>query len=306
MPKIAGPLKREERRSKVKDDDEDDDEEDERLEVGEKLDVELEDTDPEDNWIFPREPVTREEKKKLFGKVLEVLVKTTFANHIYSYRNKLYKQMNGGAIGLRLTGVVARLVMDKWAQLFMERMTQAEIIVYLIKKYVDDVNICMEMIEPGWSWTKQKTGLPVLEWTKEMETEDKKLEVSPEELTMRKVQELASILIEGIKFTVDLPEKHETRKVPMLDLCVWLDDCGDVKIIRHGFYEKPTTSPLVFHGRGACSIKQKITIPSEEVKRRMLNLDTRHSEEERETVLKGFSQKLIDSSYTREVRKEIL
>ena len=108
------------------------------------------------------------------------------------------------------------------------------------------------------------------------------------------------------KVTVDLPERHKEKKVPMLDLCVWLDDQGDVKIIRHGFYEKPTTSPLVFHGRGACSTKQKITILSEEVKRRILNQDSRHSKEEREIVLRGFSQKLIDSGYTKEVRKEIL
>ena len=83
---------------KVKDNDgvdKEEDEEYERLKVGERLDLEMEDTDPEENWIFPREPVTKEEKKKLFGKVLEVLVKTTFANHIYSYRNQLYKQTNG-------------------------------------------------------------------------------------------------------------------------------------------------------------------------------------------------------------------
>ena len=93
---------------------------------------------------------------------------------------------------------------------------------------------------------------------------------------MKKIQHLASILIEGIRFTVDLPERHSTKKVPMLDLC------------------------------GACSTKQKITILSEEVKRRLLNQDTRHSKEEREFMLKDFSQKLIDSGYTKEVRKEIL
>ena len=147
-----------------------------------------------------------------------------------------------------MTGIVAWIVMDKWTELFLERISQAEIEVHLLKKYVDDVNICIAKVEEGWSWKKEEKGLPMFEWTAEMETEDRKLDVSSEELTMGKVQHLASILIEGIKFTVDLPERHNTNKVPMLDLSVWLDDQEDVKVIRHSFYEKPTMSPLVFHG----------------------------------------------------------
>ena len=62
---------------------------------------------------------------------------------------------------------------------------------------------------------------------------------------------MANILVEGIRFTVDLPERHETRKVPMLDLTVWIDTVeGGRKKVRHTFHQKPTTSPLVFHGRG--------------------------------------------------------
>ena len=50
----------------------------------------------------------------MFGKVIEVLVSTTFANHIYSYKNQLFKQLKGGALGLRLTGIVALIVMDRY------------------------------------------------------------------------------------------------------------------------------------------------------------------------------------------------
>ena len=92
----------------------------------------------------------------------------------------------------------------------------------------------------------------------------------------------------------------------MLDLAVWMDETKDAKVIRHTFYEKPTTSPLVFHGRGACALRQKITILGEEVRRRLFNQDTQHSIEERVGVLKTFSQKMVDSGYTMDVRKEIL
>ena len=77
----------------------------------------------------------------MFGKVIEILVSTKFANHFYTYKNELFKQLKGGAIGLRLTGIVARIVMDRWSRMFLERLGQAEIEVHLLKKYVNDVNL---------------------------------------------------------------------------------------------------------------------------------------------------------------------
>ena len=35
------------------------------------------------------------EGKKIFGKVLEVDVRATFKNHIYTYENELYNQFQG-------------------------------------------------------------------------------------------------------------------------------------------------------------------------------------------------------------------
>ena len=48
------------------------------------------------------------------GKVLEVAVKATFGNHVYYSR--IYRQRKGSHIGLLLTGVVARVVMDCWGR----------------------------------------------------------------------------------------------------------------------------------------------------------------------------------------------
>ena len=104
--------------------------------------------------MFTREPITKEEKKKMIGKVIEEAIKVTFSNHTYTYRNEFYKQIKGGAIGLRLTGVVARLVMDKWATLFRKHLKEAGVSEYLIEKYVDDVNVVTGILDIGWSWIK--------------------------------------------------------------------------------------------------------------------------------------------------------
>ena len=87
------------------------------------------------------------------------------------------------------------------------------------------------------------------------------------------VQQAANRLITGIKFTTDLPSRYKTGKVPMLDLQVWTEPAynGQGTKIRHTFYEKDVTSPLVFHARGACAMKQKIITLAEETKRRLYN-----------------------------------
>ena len=96
----------------------------------------------------------------------------------------------------------------------------------------------------------------------------------------------------------------------MLDVCVWKEgreeEGREGMLIRHGFYEKPSSSPTVFHGRGATSTRSKIITLAEEVKRRLLNMDRSHGKEERKQEIKKFSQKMVDSAYGKETRKEII
>ena len=47
---------------------------------------------------------------------------------------------------------------------------------------------------------------------------DRKEDLSQEAHTLKKVQAMANMMIEGIKFTIDLPANPTSGKVPMLDL----------------------------------------------------------------------------------------
>ena len=126
------------------------------------------------------------------------------------------------------------------------------------------------------------------------------------ERTMELMREMASSLIPGIQFTVDLPSRYPEGKVPMLDLQVGSEATGQGTAIRHTFYEKPVNSPLVFHNRGACPMKQKIVVLAEETKRRLFNQDRAHSVEDRLKDLKALVQKMADSEYGKNTRQEIL
>ena len=50
--------------------------------------------------------------------------------------------------------------------------------------------------------------------------------VTRRERTMELMREMASSLIPGIHFTVDLLSRYPEGKVPMLDLQVWSDERG--------------------------------------------------------------------------------
>ena len=88
-------------------------------------------------------------------KVLEIAVNAILNNHVYKFGNKFYKQRQGGPIGLRLTGVVARLVMDGWTRTFKEKLAAAGVTLDVIIKYVDDINMGIRPIPKGMRWSKE-------------------------------------------------------------------------------------------------------------------------------------------------------
>ena len=55
--------------------------------------------------------IHEEPKRKLIARLAYVGVKECFRNHAYSYKNEMYIQQAGRPIGLKLTTVVAELVM---------------------------------------------------------------------------------------------------------------------------------------------------------------------------------------------------
>ena len=127
-------------------------------------------------------------------------LETVFSNHIYQSSNNLYKQTTGGAIGARITGVVAHIVMDRWADGLMRKLKEAEISTYLFTKYVDDCNLATSIVPKGFAWKKQKEAWRLV-WTEEQEKEDISKEISDQERTMELVREISNTIVKGIKLT---------------------------------------------------------------------------------------------------------
>ncbi len=105
-------------------------------------------------------------KRKILAKVIEIVIREIMKNHIYKFANKIYKQRNGGRIGLRATGVVAQIVVNRWKRRVILKLAECLIALYMISKYVDDVNLVLEKVKRGYSWNEETK---MLEWSKEKE-----------------------------------------------------------------------------------------------------------------------------------------
>ena len=72
-----------------------------------------------------------------------------------------------------MTGVVARINMDRWEENMLEAIRRMELEIYLFTKYVDDVNMAVSIIPEGWSWEKDWEEGWKLTWKEEQIERDK-------------------------------------------------------------------------------------------------------------------------------------
>ena len=178
----------------------------------------------ESKWKMtnPDVDLSSAEKRLLLSRVVRTVVKVVFANHVYQFAGVLYIQLVGGPIGLKLTSLVARIVMDKWSKSFSIKLELAGWRVWARMKYVDDINLVVSIVKEDLEWVggnlvSVSSSSPQEEKTNMVESLE-----SPEAHSMRLIRELADSVFPWLKFTSNLPEDHESLMVPMMDLQVWV------------------------------------------------------------------------------------
>ena len=91
-----------------------------------------------------------------------------------------------------------------WNEILLERSGMYDIIVYLYKRYKDDINLALELGNPTWI--------------------DKNTEEPRDLMLMKKVKEIANRIEPSIKVTIDCCSNHEDQKTPILDVKVWVEE----------------------------------------------------------------------------------
>ena len=106
--------------------------------------------------------------------------------------------------------------------------------IYMLDKYVDDVETLQESIGLGTRWERDS-----LVWKKEWEEEDQSVGRSENNVTMIAVRDIANSVQPWLQFTHEEPCKENNGRVPMLDVEGWAEEDETGKqILKYSFYEK--------------------------------------------------------------------
>jgi len=151
-----------------------------------------------------------------------VMIKRTMELHDFQLDGTIYRQSKGGAIGMDLTGVVSDIYMCKWDQGILEGMERAGMNTVMYKRYKDDVNVILE--------------------------EEKESETVTDGEVMDRVKLIANGVDENLKVTTDCGDNYESKRVPVLDLEVWIgrNERNETKVL-YSHYTKPVASRATIH-----------------------------------------------------------
>ena len=238
------------------------------------------------------------QKRRMLSKTVEIMIIAGMENHVYKFGNEIKKQMAGGPIGLSLTGEVADCYLIGWDKKFLKRLEELGVNIIIYERFKDDITIVAEALEKG----SKLMGDKIIK-----DEEKKKLDSlrEDEEISMEIIQEVAQSIDDIVKFTVDLPSKHENGKIAILDIEAKINkDKGNR--IEYEFYEKPSKNKRVILENSALPFKQKRTILTQECLRRLRNTMVDLGEENRNKHLDNYMLKLKNSGYSVKFRTDIL
>ena len=262
------------------------------------------DWDPAEKFVFKEQEYTPLETRQVQARVVEIATRALFENHAYKFGNITYKQMSGGSIGDRWTGAASELVVQDWAEQYEEILTSSGVEVDLLAGYVDDGRQGTTILEPGMKYSSKDKKFT---YCSEQEKEDK-LRKEGGETDNQRMARLCLVAMNDInsdlEFTVECEDDFLDKKLPTLDFQLWQDKNG---VVNHTYYQKPMKTPLVIMARSATPNQQKIQILSNELTRRLLNVNKNMNEQaEFDKVVNQFCQEARNSGYTHFTTKEMV
>ena len=196
----------------------------------------------DENWSKGRKP-GRRQKGKILSLTIYLGVQQVLASHTYKVGDTIYLQMQGGPIGLELTGAVCRPFMMAWDKRYLKRVKETGIKMPLYKRYIDDSNQIGKVPPEGSKYNVETT----------------RIEIDHNEANLRRVEELdtrlarvlkdiANDIQTGIELEEDHPSNHQDGVMPILDMKVDITEEG---VIVYKHYEKEVSTKKVMHANSA-------------------------------------------------------
>ena len=210
-------------------------------------------------------------------------------------------QGDGGPIGLKLSGAIAKVFMVWWCRNFRHTLVGAtrhlpSFMLHLYKLYVDDQGLVVEELPPGARYLEGEVRVV------EEEVEGDLL-LPGDQMTAELLQTIANTICPHTTMEVDYPSAHSSGYMPILDIKIKV---RDDKTIDWRFYKKPVSSKQFILSRSAVPGKVKRASLAQEGLRRLRNTRPDMVEEDKVMLLEDMGEGMMVSGYPQAYRESIL
>ena len=144
----------------------------------------------------------------------------------------------------------------------------------MYKRYVDDINLIVKVTD----------------------------EIEENEVWQR-IKNAGDSIHQSIQLEADYPAKHPDKKVPILDIKVWVDAEGKVW---HEYYSKPVSSKAVIDSTSAMPFKDRRTVLTQDLLRVLLRCSPELPWSMKKKHVEEYVLRMQYSGYDETVRKEIV
>ena len=242
----------------------------------------------------PREP-NDEEKLTMIIEAIHVCLMFILTHQYYTFDNKVRKQERGGPIGLDITGTVAQIFMIWWEGEFMSRLASLDIILQMLKRYVDDINLASNALPPGTYYSNGS-----------LAQDNAGDDMMADARTMLILQSVGNDIHPSIQVEVDYPSRYVDRKMPILDLKVWPEDTETGVKIMHEHYMIVVSSKSIVHAVSALPWSVKRTVLTQEGLRIFLNCSRDLPWEIKAHHLTQLTARMQYAGYDKKFRYEVI
>ena len=195
--------------------------------------------------------------------------------------------------------------MENWARQYMKILLDSRIEVKLLAGYVDDGRQVTSVLEKGMKFNEESKKFeycPVA--YKEDMSKEREGETNNQRMA-RRCNPAMNIINNDLKFTTESQEDFEQERLPTLDFEMWMKENNNQ--IGHSYFQKTMKTPYVLMERSGTSYHQKFQILSNELCRRLSNIQIEQIEK-KEVLQKieQFIKELKNSGYRRKQSRELV
>ena len=204
---------------------------------------------------------------------------------------------------MRATGAAAQLVMESWAREYITILERSGLLVAVMAGYVDDGRQVVSELEPGMSFCAASKMFKFSEDALQEDRIQRQAGESKNQRMARLCTPAMNSINPDLKFTTECQEDFQSERLPTLDCEMWIED----NKIKHSYYQKPMKTPFVLMSRSGTSYRQKFQILSNELSRRLSNIQTEEIEhQEVLNKIEQFIKELKSSEYDQKQAREIV